>query len=34
MSPSDKENNSDERHPSLYLPFVQEENRLSMAMEN
>ena len=33
MSPSDKEKNSDEGHPSLYLRFVQEESRLSMAME-
>ena len=33
MSLSDK-NNLDNDQPSLYLPFVQEENRLSMAMEN
>lgn len=34
MSKSDEQNNSDNGHPSLYFPFVQEENRLSMAMEN
>ena len=34
MPPSDKNNNLNNKQPSLYIPFVQKENRLSMAMEN